>query len=95
MALRHKGLIVGIKTAHYMGKDFVAVDRAIEAGTIAGIPVMVDFGRAYPDEVAGRAALQEAPPRRHLHARVIRVCAASWTRRGTPTRHCSRDAGGA
>ena len=48
MALRHKGLIVGIKTAHYMGKDFLAVDRALEAGTIAGIPVMVDFGRAYP-----------------------------------------------
>ena len=46
MALRHKGLIVGIKTAHYMGNDFVAVDRALEAGTIAGIPVMVDFGRA-------------------------------------------------
>ena len=47
-ALKHKGLIVGIKTAHYMGKDFFAVDRAVEAGTIAGIPVMVDFGRAYP-----------------------------------------------
>ncbi|MFO0891518.1 MAG: amidohydrolase/deacetylase family metallohydrolase [Isosphaeraceae bacterium] len=50
MALRHKGLIVGIKTAHYMGKDFAAVDRALEAGKIAGIPVMVDFGRAYPSK---------------------------------------------
>jgi len=50
MALLHKGLIVGIKTAHYMGKDFAAVDRALEAGTIAGIPVMVDFGRAYPSK---------------------------------------------
>ena len=48
MALRHKGLIVGIKTAHYMGPDFTPVDRAVEAGTLAGIPVMVDFGRAYP-----------------------------------------------
>ena len=48
MALRYKGLIVGIKTAHYMGRDFTAVDRAVEAGTIANIPVMVDFGRAYP-----------------------------------------------
>jgi dihydroorotase len=48
MALRHKGLIVGIKTAHYMGRDFAAVDRALEAGKVAGIPVMVDFGRAYP-----------------------------------------------
>ena len=50
MALRHKGLIVGIKTAHYMGRDFTAVDRAVEAGTIAGIPVMVDFGRAFPQK---------------------------------------------
>ena len=50
MALRHKGLIVGIKTAHYMGRDFIAVDRALEAGTIAGIPIMVDFGRAFPQK---------------------------------------------
>ena len=46
MAMRHKGAIVGIKTAHYMGPDFTAVDRAVEAGTIANIPVMVDFGRS-------------------------------------------------
>ncbi|WZP00743.1 amidohydrolase/deacetylase family metallohydrolase [Isosphaeraceae bacterium EP7] len=50
MALRHKGLIVGIKTAHFQGPEFVAVDRAIEAGTIAGLPVMIDFGRAYPQK---------------------------------------------
>ena len=50
MALRHKGLIVGIKTAHYTGREFIAVDRAVEAGTIAGIPVMVDFGRAFPQK---------------------------------------------
>jgi dihydroorotase len=48
MALRHKGLIVGIKTAHYAGPDFTAVDRAVEAGTIASLPVMVDFGRSTP-----------------------------------------------
>ena len=50
MAMRHKGLIVGIKTAHYMGRDFTAVERAVEAGTIADIPVMVNFGRAYPEK---------------------------------------------
>jgi dihydroorotase len=49
-AQRHRGVIVGIKTAHYMGPDFRAVERAVEAGTIAGIPVMVDFGRAYPEK---------------------------------------------
>ena len=45
-----RALIVGIKTAHYMGQDFTPVERAVEAGTIAGIPVMVDFGRAYPEK---------------------------------------------
>ena len=32
MALKYKKVIVGIKTAHYMGPDFAAVDRAVEAG---------------------------------------------------------------
>ncbi|HXG10731.1 MAG TPA: amidohydrolase/deacetylase family metallohydrolase [Gemmataceae bacterium] len=48
MALRHKGVIVGIKTAHYAGPEFTPVERAVEAGTLADVPVMVDFGRAYP-----------------------------------------------
>src|SRR5215469_119929 len=34
-------------TAHYMGPEFTPVERAVEAGTLADIPVMVDFGRAY------------------------------------------------
>src|SRR5688572_4228331 len=49
MALRHKGLIVGIKTAHYSGPEFLPVERAVEVGTKADIPVMVDFGRSYHD----------------------------------------------
>jgi dihydroorotase len=49
MALRHKGLIVGIKTAHYAGPEFTPVERAVEAGTLADIPVMVDFGDPYHD----------------------------------------------
>src|SRR5580704_5762093 len=44
MALRHKGLIVGIKTAHYSGPEWTPVEQAVAAGTIAKIPVMVDFG---------------------------------------------------
>ena len=50
MAMKHKGLIVGIKTAHFSGRSFVGVDRAVEAGKIADIPVMVNFGRAYPEK---------------------------------------------
>jgi dihydroorotase len=44
MALRHPGLVVGIKTAHYEGPEWAPVERAVEAGTKANIPVMVDFG---------------------------------------------------
>ena len=40
-------LIVGIKAAHYWG-DFTQVDRAVEAGDLAGVPVMVDFGEHDP-----------------------------------------------
>jgi dihydroorotase len=44
MAQKHRDVVVGVKSAHYMGPEWVSVDRAIEAGTAAKIPVMVDFG---------------------------------------------------
>lgn len=45
MALKYKDLIVGFKVAHYNKPDWVPIDRAIEAGKVAGnIPVIVDFG---------------------------------------------------
>jgi len=40
-------IIVGIKAAHYWG-DFTQVDRAVEAGKLADVPVMVDFGEHDP-----------------------------------------------
>lgn len=48
MAKKYKGLIVGIKTAHYAGPEWTPVEHAVEAGTAAGIPVMVDFGEDRP-----------------------------------------------
>ncbi len=44
MAQQHKGLIIGIKTAHYAGPEWTPVENAVKAGTTADIPVMVDFG---------------------------------------------------
>ena len=41
--------LVGIKTAHFEGPEWTAVDRAIEAGTLSGVPVMIDFGRFRPE----------------------------------------------
>ncbi|HET9487881.1 MAG TPA: amidohydrolase/deacetylase family metallohydrolase [Chryseosolibacter sp.] len=40
-------IIVGVKAAHYWG-DFTQVDRAVEAGKLANVPVMVDFGEHDP-----------------------------------------------
>lgn len=40
-------ILVGIKSAHYWG-DFTQVDIAVEAGKLADVPVMVDFGEHQP-----------------------------------------------
>jgi dihydroorotase len=46
MALKHKDVIVGIKSAHFVGPEWTPYERAAEVGRIANIPVMVDFGSA-------------------------------------------------
>lgn len=48
MVVRQNKEIVGIKVAHYMGKEWDPVDRAVEAGKIANVPVMIDFGGSVP-----------------------------------------------
>lgn len=44
MAQAHPGVIVGIKSAHYNGADWIPYERAAEVGRKLDIPVMVDFG---------------------------------------------------
>jgi dihydroorotase len=46
MALKHPGVIVGIKSAHFNGPEWAPYERSVEAGRIARIPVMVDFGNS-------------------------------------------------
>jgi dihydroorotase len=41
---KHRDVLVGVKSAHYQGPDWSSVERAVEAGELAGVPVMVDFG---------------------------------------------------
>jgi dihydroorotase len=48
-AKEYKDTVVGIKTAHFAGPEWTAVERAVEAGTAANIPVMVDFGTFRPE----------------------------------------------
>ncbi|MBM3768877.1 MAG: amidohydrolase/deacetylase family metallohydrolase, partial [Acidobacteria bacterium] len=41
---KHSDVIVGVKTAHFAGPEWIAVDNAIKAGEMANVPIMVDFG---------------------------------------------------
>jgi dihydroorotase len=61
-ALRHPGLIVGVKTAHYAGPEWAPVERAVEAGTRAGIPVMVDFGASKPERPVAELLTRKLRP---------------------------------
>jgi dihydroorotase len=61
MALKYKGLIVGVKSAHYSGPEWAPFERAVEVGTIAQIPVMIDYGSNRPER-----------PLRELLTRVLR-----------------------
>jgi dihydroorotase len=49
MAKKYPEVIVGFKTAHFEGPEWTAVDRALEAGKLAGLPIMVDFGVFRPE----------------------------------------------
>lgn len=48
IAIENKQYIVGIKLAHFIGHDWSPTQKAVEAGRLADIPVMVDFGKSNP-----------------------------------------------
>src|SRR6266498_3850887 len=62
MALRYKGLIVGIKTAHYAGPEWTPVERAVEAGTQANVRVMVDFGTNHAERPVSELVTKKLRP---------------------------------
>ncbi len=61
-ALRYKDLIVGIKSAHYEGPEWAPIERAVEAGSIANVPVMVDFGKDRPERPLRDLILKKLRP---------------------------------
>jgi dihydroorotase len=61
-ALEFPDTIVGIKTAHYDGPEWVAVERAVAAGTRARLPVMVDFGTFRPERPFEQLVLEKLRP---------------------------------
>lgn len=61
-ARKYRGTVVGVKTAHFNGPEWVAVDRAVEAGTAANVPVMVDFGTFRPERPYQELVLKHLRP---------------------------------
>ncbi len=62
MAKKHKDVVVGIKIAHYAGPEWIAVERAVEAGKLAGLPVMVDFATFRPERPFQDLVLKKLRP---------------------------------
>ena len=62
VARRNSDVVVGIKVAHYAGPEWIAVDRGVEAGKLANIPVMVDFATFRPERPFQQLVLQHLRP---------------------------------
>ena len=61
-ARRHADVVVGIKTAHFAGPAWTPVERAVQAGTLANVPVMVDFGRDHAERPIEDLLLKKLRP---------------------------------
>jgi dihydroorotase len=48
-AKQYKDYIVGFKLAHFNGADWTPTTRAVEAGKLAELPVIIDFGGSQPN----------------------------------------------
>lgn len=48
MAKKYPEFVVGVKLAHFNGYDWTPTNRAVEAGKLANLPVMIDFGGSTP-----------------------------------------------
>ncbi len=62
LAMAKRDIIVGIKAAHYRGPDWTSVERGVEAGTLANIPVMIDFGDFRPERPFQELVLKKLRP---------------------------------
>jgi dihydroorotase len=74
VARRNHDVVVGIKVAHYAGPEWIAVDRGVEAGKLANIPVMVDFATFRPERPFQELVLKHLRPGdiyTHQYLRVV------------------------
>ena len=62
VAERYPDTVVGIKTAHYGGPEWLGVDRAVEAGRLVNLPAMIDFGSFRPERPYPEMILEHIRP---------------------------------
>lgn len=62
VAKQYADYIVGIKLAHYSGPEWDPLIRTVEAGKLADIPVMIDFGGHRPHLSLERLFMEELRP---------------------------------
>jgi dihydroorotase len=62
VAKQYADYIVGIKLAHYSGPEWDPLTRTVEAGNMADMPVMIDFGGHKPHLSLERLLLDELRP---------------------------------
>lgn len=73
IAKQYPDIIVGVKLAHYNGFDWTPTERAVEAGKLADIPVMIDFGGSNPELSIETLFMEKLRPRdifTHAYAHV-------------------------
>jgi hypothetical protein len=85
MALKHKALIVGIKSAHLTGAEWTPYERALEVGRIAKIPVMVDFGSNVRVKRTLHDLFTKSPQPRGARAPGAEFLVAGWQLGGITT----------
>jgi dihydroorotase len=62
VARKYADYIIGIKLAHYSGPEWDPVRRLVEAGNLAEIPAMIDFGGHTPQLSLERLLMEELRP---------------------------------
>ena len=62
VARQNKDHVVGIKLAHFIGFDWTPTDIVTEAGRLANIPVMIDFGGSNPELPLDKLLLEKLRP---------------------------------
>jgi dihydroorotase len=71
---KNRTVVVGIKTAHFSGPSWTAVERAVEAGKLADVPVMVDFGTFRQERPYQQLVLEKLRPgdiSTHMYLRMV------------------------